>query len=295
MKILKREASNSIASTELWTVQGDGIDHPFLVYVTKPTAPKPDKGWHGIVATDGSLTAGTLSSIAGYVGMGLDTPPAVAVAIGYPLDNAIPAVVARNRDLTPVPWPEWDAPYGLLLGSPAPPSGSADAFAVFVHDELMPFVEAEVGVNPAEWTLAGHSLGGLFATYCLLTRPGRCRRYLAVGSSYWWKRPYLFDRAREFAAIEKPLNVSVYLAAGDRETTAALTTTWHRLMDAPVWKEYLTVMRGIPDIVAETREMSEILTRRWGVRMRCDILDEETHGSAVFAAYSRGLRWLHQV
>jgi predicted alpha/beta superfamily hydrolase len=182
-----------------------------------------------------------------------------------------------------------------MLGAPAPPSGSAEAFAAFVHDELMPFVEAEVGVNPAEWTLAGHSLGGLFATYCLLTRPGRCRRTLAVGSSYWWKRPYLFDRAREFAAVERPLNVSVYLAAGDHETTAAFSTTWHRYMDADVWKDYLTVMRGIPDIVAETREMATIVAQRWGTRVRCDILDEETHGSAVFAAYSRGLRWLHQV
>jgi predicted alpha/beta superfamily hydrolase len=150
-------------------------------------------------------------------------------------------------------------------------------------------------VNPAEWTLAGHSLGGLFATYCLLTRPGGCRRYLAVGSSYWWKRPCLFDRAREFAAVERPLNVSVYLAAGDQETTAGFSTSWHRYLDADLWKDYLTVMRGIPDIVAETREMAGLIGQRWGTRVRCDILDDETHGSAVFAAYSRGLRWLHKV
>jgi hypothetical protein len=30
-------------------------------------------------------------------------------------------------------------------------------------------------------------------------------------------------------------------------------------MDADVWKDYLTVMRGIPDIVAETREMATIV------------------------------------
>jgi predicted alpha/beta superfamily hydrolase len=259
-----------------------------------PMTPKPEKGWHGIVVTDGSLGTGAMSSVAGYLGMG-EMPPAVVVAIGYPLDNAIPAVVARNRDLTPVPWPEWDAPYGQMLGAPAPPSGSAEAFATFVHGELMPFIESEVGVNPAEWTLAGHSLGGLFATYCLLTRPGGCRRYLAVGSSYWWKRPYLFDRAREFAAVERPLNVSVYLAAGDQETTAGFSTSWHRYLDADLWKDYLTVMRGIPDIVAETREMAGLIGQRWGTRVRCDILDDETHGSAVFAAYSRGLRWLHKV
>jgi predicted alpha/beta superfamily hydrolase len=294
MKILKREPSNSIARTELWTVRGDAMDYPFLIYITKPMTPKPDKGWHGIVVTDGSLVPGAMSSIAGNIMMG-EVPAAVVVAIGYPLDNAIPAFVARDRDLTPLPWPEWDGPYGQLLGAPAPPSGNADAFAAFVHDELMPFVQTEIGVDPAEWTLAGHSLGGLFATYCLFIRPGRFRRYLAVGSSFWWKKPFMFDRAREFAGVERPLNVSVYLAAGDQETIDAFSTSWHRYMDSDVWKDYLAVMRGIPDIVAETREMAILISRRWGTRVRCDILDDETHGSAVFAAYSRGLRWLHKV
>jgi predicted alpha/beta superfamily hydrolase len=294
MQILKRETSNTLLRTELWTVQPDGIGYPFLVYVTTPMTPRPEKGWAAVLATDGNYCAGTLA-YTGLWAMAGEMPATVTVAVGYPLDSTIPAMVARNRELTPVPWPEWDAPYGELLGAPAPPSGSADAFVAFVHDELMPFIEREVGVDPSEWTLAGHSFGGLFATYALLSRPGRCRRYLAVVSSFWWKKTLMFDRARAFAQAARPLNVSVYLAAGDHETTAAATTAWHRWMDTEILKSYLEVMRGIPDIVAETREMAAILAQRCGVRVRCDILDEETHSSASLAAFSRGLRWLHKV
>jgi len=295
MKVLKREASNTLLHTELWTVQPDGIGYPLLVYVTTPMTPRPETGWPAVLATDGNVCAGTLAQAVGFMAMSSEMPAAVTVAVGYPLDSATPAIVARNRELTPAPWPEWDAPYGQLLGAPAPPSGSADAFIAFLHDELMPVVERELGVNPAEWTLAGHSLGGLFATHALLSRPGRCRRYLAVGSSFWWKKPLMFDRARAFAQAARPLNVSVYLAAGDHETTVAMTTAWHRFLDAEVWKTYLEVMHGIPDIVADTREMAAILAQRCGVRVRCDILDEETHASAPLAAFSRGLRWLHKV
>ena len=84
MKILKREPSNSIARTELWTVQGDAIEYPFLVYVTTPMpmTPKPEKGWHGIVVTDGSLGTGAMSSVAGYLGMGEMPPAGMALSSG---------------------------------------------------------------------------------------------------------------------------------------------------------------------------------------------------------------------
>ncbi len=295
MQVLRREASNTLLQTELWLVRPASVGTPLLVTVTRPTTPKPAAGWPAVLATDGNHCAGTLAQAVTYMAMSGEMPAAVAVSVGYPLDSAIPSIVERNRELTPVPWPEWDAPYGEILGATAPPSGQADAFVAFLHDELMPAIEAEICVDPGEWTLAGHSLGGLFATYSLLTRPGRCRRYLAVGSSFWWKQPLMFDRARAFAQVTRPLNSSVYLAAGEHETTVAMTTAWNRLLDAEVWQRYLEVMGGIPDIVADTRELATILGTRCGLRVRCDILDEETHASALFAAFSRGLRWLHRV
>lgn len=49
--------------------------------------------------------------------------------------------------------------------------GGAAAFPVFVGEELKPSLGERFGVGSAEYTLYGISLGGLFATWVLLTEP----------------------------------------------------------------------------------------------------------------------------
>jgi pimeloyl-ACP methyl ester carboxylesterase len=229
------------------------------------------------------------------MGMGREMPAAVAVSVGYPFDHPLPVNMARTTQLTPTAWPKWDAAVGALFGGEAAPSGGADGFVSFLSDELMPMIESEVGVNSSEWTLAGHSLGGLFTTHALLSRPGRWRRHLAISPSYWWHKHVLLDRVREFAAVPALLPVSVYLAAGDQETTEKTTQAWHPWMRSDSWRQYLEVMGGVPDLVKDARLVADLLAQRWGVRVRCDVLNEETHQSSPFAAMSRGLRWLHEV
>jgi len=84
MKVLKREASNSLLRAELWTVQPDGIGDPLLVYVTTPTTPRPETGWPTVLATDGNMCAGTLAQAVGFMAMSSEMPAVVTVAVGYP-------------------------------------------------------------------------------------------------------------------------------------------------------------------------------------------------------------------
>ncbi len=293
MQILHRDTSNTLHRTELWTVQPDRLAHRFLVSITTPQGEAPAGGWPGLIATDGNGCVGTLHQAATYLGMSPTFPASVAVTVGYPLDNDPPYMVARNRDLTPTPWVEWDAPYGEILQMECPPSGGADAFLAFLAQELMPAIEVEAGVDPAQWTLIGHSLGGLFTTHALLREPTRFRRYLAYGSSYWWHSPEMFQRAEEFAALARPLDVAVWLGAGDLETARTVFQDLGDVVNTPLWQRYLGVMGGIPDIVGDTERMAAILERRPGSRVRAQTLPNETHGSAVFAAISQGLRWLY--
>lgn len=293
MKIITDEASNTIPHTRMWTVQPDQIDRPFLVSVTVPQGGAPEGGWNGIVATDGNTLAGSLTQIVSYPAMEGLMPTAVVITIGYPLDWPVPHSVARNQDLTYLPWPAWCEVQGEILGSTPPPSGEADLFLAFINDELKPAIEQQFSVNPGQWTLIGHSLGGLFATHALLSDPGRFQRYLAVGSSYWWRGRDIFGRAEAFAAMADSVDARIYIAAGGLETAEAFKTLWAPFMNQEVWQRFVGVMGGYADIVGDSAEMAGILERRPGLRITCETIPDETHGTAVLPAFVRGMRWLH--
>ena len=49
--------------------------------------------------------------------------------------------------------------------------GGADRFIAFLHDELKPWLRERFAVDPDDSMFFGDSLGGLFATYVLLSEP----------------------------------------------------------------------------------------------------------------------------
>jgi predicted alpha/beta superfamily hydrolase len=292
MEIFKDEPSNTMPLTHMWTVQPENVDRPFLLSISVPQGDAPEGGWAGVIGTDGNNCAGALNQAVTYPAMGGEIPPAVVVSIGYPLDWPMPAMVARNQDLTPSVWPEWDASYGHILNMDCPPSGEAANFLTFINEELKPEIEKRFDVDPSEWTLAGHSLGGLFSTYALLTEPTRFKRYLAVGSSYWWRGGELFETAEKFACEAGSLNIKIYLAAGDKESRAAFAKSWKPLLEQEEWREYIEIMNGLPEIVGDTERMAKILGMRAGVTVKSQTLFNETHGTAVLPAFSQGITWL---
>jgi predicted alpha/beta superfamily hydrolase len=219
-------------------------------------------------------------------------PAALVVTIGYPLHSPTPPIMARNRELTPVEWPEWEALYAVIHGAAGPSGGGADAFLAFICDELKPTIEQEFGVDPGQWDLMGHSFGGLFAVHALLSAPTQFKRYFGSGSSFWWRNPLMFERAEAFVREAGELDVAVYLCAGEFETADHLKAVLEKL-NLPVFKEYIDVMGGYPDIVDEAHRMAALLARRKGCRTHSAVVPNQTHGSAPLAALFQGLRWLH--
>jgi predicted alpha/beta superfamily hydrolase len=292
LKILRREVSNTLARTDIWTVKPDSYDQKYLIFVTRPLS--ANGVLHGTILTDGNQVAGTAMQLASYLEMGDLIQGNVIISIGYPLDNALPAIVARNQDLTPTAWPAWDASYSKILQLPCPPSGRCDAFRSFIIDELKPELVAEFGIHPDEWMLGGHSLGGLFAIHTLLTGRASFKRYFAVGSSFWWHKPLMLNLAEHFSGSTQVREISVYLAAGELESGANTQKEWKKYMRSPDWQEYIRIMGGYPDIVKDTQDMAAILARCPGYRVKAETLANETHGTALFAAMSQGFRWLYQ-
>ncbi len=147
----------------------------------------------------------------GLFGLALDTvrlmqipallPSVLVVGVGYPdADSVIDTVEIRTRDLTPTASPRFKG------------SGHADDFIEFVSGELRPWLADRYPTAAGQATHFGHSLGGLFGAYTLLTAPSTFDRYIVSSPSLWWDDEVIFDierrptRPSRSAASKSPTN-----------------------------------------------------------------------------------------
>ncbi len=110
--------------------------------------------------------------------------------------------VDRNRDFSPV------------HDESIPTSGGAEKFLGFVSEELIPSLDSDyrtTGFN----VLMGHSFGGTFAVYALLTKPDVFDGYIAISPYLQFADNYL---VKESMAALKPFERSrkyFYMTVGD--------------------------------------------------------------------------------
>ena len=105
----------------------------------------------------------------------------------------------RNRDLTPTP------------GNNTSGFGGAADFLAFLEKELMPYINKKYLTSGSN-TLFGHSFGGLFVTYALLTNPKPFDFYIAADPSFWWDNKYMVKLASEKLNPELHSNKSLFIA-----------------------------------------------------------------------------------
>lgn len=126
--------------------------------------------------------------------------PVIMVNISH-----VPAAEAmrlRSMDFTPTPITR------------APEGGHAAEFLNFLEQEVIPLVERTYHADPGDRGLLGHSLGGLFALYALVERPGLFQRIVAASPVADWDNRLIFGRAREkLKSLPSPVRIA--LTAGD--------------------------------------------------------------------------------
>lgn len=123
-----------------------------------------------IVVLDGEFEHEVVTASARFYSMMSMMPPTIVVGVRN---------TKRLRDLTPAP----------LTGFTVPPgddeAGGADRFLAFLADELLPWIDHTYRTVPMR-VLVGHSLGGLFATHALATKPAVFTGYLIMEPALWW-------------------------------------------------------------------------------------------------------------
>lgn len=180
-----------------------------------------------------------------------------AIVVGIAYDGPDRYRLNRTRDYTPL-----HAPRGGYGPEYQKHSGGGPAFREFLRSELLPFVEKRWRTTD-ERVLVGHSYGGLFASWTLLTSPQLFDRYIIVSPSLWYADRWIFGR--KSAAAKRPLRV--YLTVGSLEGNGE-------------------------NMQNDLRRLGTLLQTRSDVALRQEILPGETHNSVFPSAFSRGIRFV---
>jgi predicted alpha/beta superfamily hydrolase len=194
-------------------------------------------------------------------------------------------VVMRTRDFTPTDDPGFSSifPAQTMMGG-------APRFLAFIRDELQPWVQSAYRVDADDAAFFGHSQGGLFATYVLLTEPRTFRRYGIGSPSLWWDNDMMFEYEARYAETHDDLPAKVFFAVGEHEDHEGRQREVSRL---PAGERAKSGLRYI-DMVADTEKMAAALRGRNypSLEIGSVILPDEFHVTVQHLNLSRSLRYL---
>ncbi len=141
--------------------------------------------------------------------------PIIMVGIGYEVETFEYDVVQRTYDYTPTPDYSADSSMTFRYKTPIR-SGGADTFLLVLEQEIIPFIDSLFRTNNSR-TIAGHSLGGLFATYVLLEKPRLFSNYIIASPAAWWDDDILLLQLKARKNMVMP-DGKVLLGIGEKET-----------------------------------------------------------------------------
>jgi predicted alpha/beta superfamily hydrolase len=230
-----------------------GETRPFWVYT--PAGYEASDGVYPVVyLLDGNQHFHHTTGVAQFLATQGRMPDVIVVAIPN---------TDRTRDLTP--------PMATDTTSAFPTAGGADQFLRFLGEELIPHVDGAYRTAPYR-IIIGHSFGGLFAVYALLTQPDLFHAHVAISPSLWWDEEALIGTAEQFFADGDDGGADrsgfLYMTMGN-EGGPMLAGAW-----------------GMTRVL-ETRAPR---TFRWGF----DVLDREDHGSVPLRSTYAGFEKLFE-
>ncbi len=149
-------------------------------------------------------------------------------------------------------------------------SGGATKFLKSLKTEIIPFIDKHYKTN-ADRGLSGHSLGGLFAAYCLINSDGYFTRFGINSPAFYWDN-------------EKILNQAVAQFAHNES------------FDIPATKVFMSV--GGNDQIGYLPQMKKMQTSLEhadyeNIDLSWQIFDGETHVSVYPAMLSRTITTLY--
>ena len=160
--------------------------------------------------------------------------------------------VNRNRDLSP----------SVIQGTSNP--GGGDNFLTFFEEELIPYVDKTYKTSNYK-ILFGHSLGGVFASYTLFTRPELFNAFITASPFLMYDNKFVIKEAE--SNLNKLSNIErrLYITLGDE----------------PAYHESLNEFTSLLE--------DNTTTLKWDYQ----IFNDEDHASIPVISLLKGLKYIY--
>lgn len=201
----------------------NGVTYP--IFISLPGSYyNTDKTYPVVYMLDGYSSFGIVTQMAKLLAFNKELPELIIVGISSE-GGSKEFNYNRARDYTPT----YIDPEGLPedVSKMIPVSGGAEKFLGFIEKELIPFIESKYRFTPGDRTLIGHSLGGLFVSYALISKPALFNRYVMISPALFWDNNFIIGKEKEFFKREKSLDVKIYSTVGSLERPAFLES-WQK-------------------------------------------------------------------
>lgn len=215
---------------------------------------------------DGKYSTTSIYSIKETFALGKELKDIIFVTIDANVNSESEWLTNRYTDLTPSSSPLSDTAIANFFKLPVVPSGGAPGFLTTIEKDIIPLIEYNYKTTK-ERGIFGHSLGGLFAAYCLLTKPTLFQKYSMNSPSLWWNDGEMVVVADSTAKRNPTIKASIFISAGSLEGD---------FMIAPLNNFIKSLKKNFSDLNITSK-----------------IFDDETHLSVVPAASSRTLKVLY--
>lgn len=241
-----------------------------------------------VFVTDADYFFGTAAEMLGLQAFSRVLAPAILVGIGYGA-GLVEAATRRWRDLT---LPTTDAALAdvpLIAAMIGPEIGGAEAFLAFLLGDLAAEVTRRYPVAAADrHILFGTSLGGLFASYAVLTRPEAFRALIIGSPALFWDRfavlkllPAFADKVR---ALDHRPRVFIGVGGAERDLPDAVPA------GSPITLEQMRGSLIHCRVVDAAGEFAEALRQAGLDAVDYRIFEGEGHQQVVPSQINSGLR-----
>jgi predicted alpha/beta superfamily hydrolase len=179
--------------------------YPLFIKLPKSYNKNDNKTYPVIYLTDAYYAFQIVSGVTRYPMNIKKMKEAIIVGISYSKgskrDNS------RVRDYTPSIDKSWKQQ-----------TGGAQQHMEFIEGSVIKHMDKNYRTDPNDRTFVGNSLGGLFGTYILLTKPSLFKNYILGSPSYWFDNKFIFRLEKTVKA--KNITANVFISIGERESKA---------------------------------------------------------------------------
>lgn len=261
----------AVQATKTYSIKSEFNNKTYQLNVSLPNTYSEQDTLHYPVlyVLDGKFSFNSMSSIREILNLGREIKDIIIVSIDDSCNTDADWFASRYNDFTPSSILQADTLWSKIMNIPEGKlkSGGAESFLNALEKEVIPYINDHYKTTN-DRGLFGHSLGGLFAGYCLLKKPELFKRYGINSPSFWWNNSEMVRHESNFASQHSELAANVFFSVGGAED-AMMLASFNAFTSSLKSHNYK------------------------GLFMTVKIFDEETHSSVVPACSSRSLKVLY--